>query len=515
MVQQRLALSCWLAILLIGASAAAQPPNPDRRITPLRGGLYTATEGTRTTIFLVTTGGILLVDPLNVDFAQWLKEEFDARFPGQPVKYVVYSGLDFDRAGGAGHFDQTAEIVANAGLDQRLARSRSLPPPRFAALDRDGNGILVQSELATIDVTPNVQRLDFNSDGQFTANELWSSVLAAEATYGSRRTITLGDARVDLIFPGPALGNDVTVVHFPAERVAFAARMPSLTTPFASSSRPSEMATWARTIGTLDADTLLSGTGQTLTRSQISDFTIYVSTLVTGVIVGYENGRSLQQLQQGTVIGRFTGTPFAATRESDIAYVYRRTRMQMVDAEGSVLVNHVPTDSATCQTAISCRVTSENGFGGAASIGLSVRRWRFAGEVNVGHRINITATGTTWFESRNRRDTLISGLVGYRTSPSATLNLSLLAGPTVARTTVEGASRGGFISNPPLLPYAFGQAALGVTVGADLMAPIGSRVRVTVPVRFTALNQESGGYRTKINLRAGVGLSVSIWRTRY
>jgi hypothetical protein len=206
----------WLAILLIAAPAAAQTPDPERTIRPLRGWLYTATEGARTSVLLVTTDGILVVDPLNVDFAQWLSTEFAARFPGRPVKYVVYSRLDFERAGGAAHFDKTAEIVANAAFNQHLTQSRSLPPPRFAALDRNGNGALEQSELATLDVSPSARRLDFNSDGQFTPNELWSSVLAAEATYGSRRTISVGNVRVELIYPGPALGNDVTVVHLPS-----------------------------------------------------------------------------------------------------------------------------------------------------------------------------------------------------------------------------------------------------------------------------------------------------------
>jgi hypothetical protein len=53
---------------------------------------------------------------------------------------------------------------------------------------------------------------------------------------------------------------------------------------------------------------------------------------------------------------------------------------------------------------------------------------------------------------------------------------------------------------------------LGVTVGADLMAPIGSRVRFTIPLRFTALRLESTGYRTQTNLRIGLGLSVALWQ---
>lgn len=451
---------------------------------------------------------------MNFDFAQWLKSELDTRFPGQPVKYIVYSSLDFDRAGGAGTYDKTAEIVAAKDFNPRLAQGRSWLPARLVVLDRNNSGVLEQNELAPFTLSPALRRNDFNGDGHLTPNELWSAVQAAEAWYGVRRTITLGGVRVELIHPRRALGDDATVVYFPAERMAFAATFPALTAPFVGrSSRPSEMATLARTIGALDIDRLLSGEGETFTRSQVADFSRYVTSLVTGVIVGYENGRSLEQLQNGTVIDRFAGTPFAATRDADIVYVYRRTKMLMLDAEGTVLFNRVPTSASLCQSTITCQVTSEDGGGGAAAIGLSVRRWRFGAEVNVSHEINITASGQTWFENRDRRDMLISGLVGYRTAPSQTVNLSVLAGPTVARTSINGASRGGFISNPPLLPYSFSRTAVGITVGADLMVPIGSRMRFTIPMRLTKLRQApDGGYSTTINLRTGVGLSVSLWQ---
>jgi len=504
----------WLAALLVAWPAAAQTPDPQRTIQPLRGALYAAVEGARTTIFLVTSDGILVVDPLNFDFAQWLESELDTRFPGQQVRYVVYSGLDFDRVGGAGHYNKTAEIVAAEDFNPRLAQVRRLLPPRLEVLDRNKSGVLEQNELASFTLSPALRRNDFTGDGHLTPNELWSAVLSAEAWYGARRTITLGGVRVELIHPGPALGDEATVVYFPAERLAFAATFPSLVAPFVGrSSRPSEMARLARTIGALDIETLLSGEGETFTRSQVADFSRYVTSLVTGVIVGYENGRSLEQLQKGTVIDRFAGTPFAATRDTNLAYVYRRTRMLMLDAEGSVLFNRVPTSASLCRSTLTCQVTSQDGVGGAAAIGLSVRRLRFGAEVNVGHEINITASAPTWFENRDRRDMFISGLVGYRTAPSRTVNVSVLAGPTVAHTSITGASRGGFIPNPPLLPYAFSRTALGVTVGADLMIPIGGRLRFTIPMRLTRLSQEpDGGYSTTTNVRTGVGLSVLLWQ---
>jgi glyoxylase-like metal-dependent hydrolase (beta-lactamase superfamily II) len=305
-------LPAWLAALLIAVPCAAQTDGIDRAILPLHGALYAATDGARTSVVLVTTDGILVVDPMSLDFAQWLNSELESRFPDRPVKYVVYSRVDFDRIGGASLFNQTAEILAAEELNLSLEQRRALLPPRYAMLDRNHSGVLERSELAGIDQSPGLLRADFNGDGHLTPSKLWSGVLPAEASYRSRRVITLGGVRVELIQPGSALGDDATIVYFPAERLAFAAIFPSLTAPFVGrSGRPSAMADWARTITSLDIDALLSGEGETFTRGQVSDFSAYVTTLVTGVVAGYENGVSLEQLQRGTGIGprRLIPTP--------------------------------------------------------------------------------------------------------------------------------------------------------------------------------------------------------------
>jgi hypothetical protein len=73
-------------------SAAQQSPpaqrGPAREIIPITGDLYRARNGNWYAIFLVTSEGIILGDPINTDFAQWLETELDARFD-VPVRYVV------------------------------------------------------------------------------------------------------------------------------------------------------------------------------------------------------------------------------------------------------------------------------------------------------------------------------------------------------------------------------------------------------------------------------------------
>src|SRR4051812_38875192 len=64
--------------------------------TRLTGDLYRAGDGTWFVGVLVTKDGILLVDTLNPAFAKWLKQQLAERFPGKPVKYVIYSHTHWD-----------------------------------------------------------------------------------------------------------------------------------------------------------------------------------------------------------------------------------------------------------------------------------------------------------------------------------------------------------------------------------------------------------------------------------
>ena len=55
-------------------------------------------------------------DPINETFAPWLKSELDTRFPGRPVRYVVYSHSHFDHAAGGAAFADTATFVAHENM---------------------------------------------------------------------------------------------------------------------------------------------------------------------------------------------------------------------------------------------------------------------------------------------------------------------------------------------------------------------------------------------------------------
>jgi len=218
---RRTCAALWFAAFTAVASAQTPPsPGPPPDITPLRGDLYLASEGDRSTIFLVTPDGILVGDPLNVPFARRLKDELAARFPRQAVRYVALSHHHFDRAEGASVFDG-AQTIAHDRFNTELSRARNAVPAFLGVQDRNDNGELDPAEIEGPNAALLLSR-DRNHDGTVTPGELYGFVLWAKSSFGRRRAIRLGGRRVELVHPGNWHSPDMAVLFFPDERVVFA-----------------------------------------------------------------------------------------------------------------------------------------------------------------------------------------------------------------------------------------------------------------------------------------------------
>src|SRR6185436_17848776 len=97
-------------MLALGLRAEQSTPAPARTITNITGQLYRAQNNTHYNVFLVTPDGVIMTDPINREFALWLKQEIAQRFK-QPVRYVLYSHHDWDHASGGVVFADTAQFV--------------------------------------------------------------------------------------------------------------------------------------------------------------------------------------------------------------------------------------------------------------------------------------------------------------------------------------------------------------------------------------------------------------------
>ena len=112
----------------------------------------------------------------------------------------------------------------------------------------------------------NFDRLDRNKDGAITPAEMNQEIVKPTRTYANRQTITVGGRTVQLIYPGRNHSDDMTVIYFPAERVAFAVDFiyPGTTPGAWASYDGTPLSEWIasiKTVEALDFDVLLPGHG--------------------------------------------------------------------------------------------------------------------------------------------------------------------------------------------------------------------------------------------------------------
>src|SRR5690242_7997251 len=100
-----------LASATQAAAPAPAPAAPVRTIANVRGNVFRVSNGNVSTVYLFTPAGIVLADPISVEFATWLKGELARRHPGVPVRYVIYSHSHWDHIEGGSVFADTAVFI--------------------------------------------------------------------------------------------------------------------------------------------------------------------------------------------------------------------------------------------------------------------------------------------------------------------------------------------------------------------------------------------------------------------
>lgn len=306
----------WL-FTAVGVSAQAQ----EYEITEVADDLYRAATSSHRTVFLVTEEGIILADPINADFATWLRSELDERF-GLPVRYVLYSHHHWDHASGGAAFADTATYVAHEGMAAALAA----PLPSNAAFqDANGNGLLERSE-ATGGYAANFDRFNTNGDGALSGAEINVDIHPPDLLYSDRMVVRLGGQTVELVHANPAHSDDTTVLYFPEQRVGFAVdyinvrRLPGGLDPYPFDDYVSAVGTMFE----LDIDIVVPGHGNVGQREHLGEYMGFLRDLEAAVSAAIADGQSLQQAQQSVRLSEYADwLLFDERRENLIAGAYR------------------------------------------------------------------------------------------------------------------------------------------------------------------------------------------------
>jgi glyoxylase-like metal-dependent hydrolase (beta-lactamase superfamily II) len=311
-----------------GVSAQQPPAAPQRGIVNVTGQLYRAQNNNHYTVFLVTPEGVIMSDPINRDFARWLKAEIAARFK-VPVRYVLYTHRDWDHASGGIVFADTAEFVGHRTMLAALAPPAGNPqlPADAVKADANKNGLVERSEAAGV-YSERFTLYDYNRDDVLSGGEIArgpvNDVLPPTATYTDRHTVTLGGKRVTMIYLGTAHADDSSVLHFPDERAVFSAdilqvkRLPGGLAPTVGS--------WIdalSTITALDFEHALTGHALSGTKKDAMQSLQYLLDISKGVAAGVAAGRPLAEIQRTLTLDAYKGFErWDTIREAHIAAVH-------------------------------------------------------------------------------------------------------------------------------------------------------------------------------------------------
>jgi glyoxylase-like metal-dependent hydrolase (beta-lactamase superfamily II) len=309
-----------VAVLVSASEALGQVPPaqaPRRSIEHITGSVYRAMNNNHGTVFLVTPAGIILSDPINTDFAKWLKAEMAVRFK-VPVRYVVYSHHHWDHASGGDVFADTARFVGHANMLSHLA----MPPPSttlsqvvgqyepVTKFDTNGNGIVEKTETPADFQRSQFDAFDANRDGVLSGAEVVrgpvSFVRPPEITYTDKMQISLGGKRVDVSWVGEMNhSRDSSIIAFPDESVLFLVdfvtfgRLPNREMDY----ELGQFEGWMTAIRKAEAlaagfKFVATGHGPVGTVKDVTAWRVYFEKLRDAVAAGLAAGQTLEQMQQ-------------------------------------------------------------------------------------------------------------------------------------------------------------------------------------------------------------------------
>ena len=254
----RYLVSSLLLLSLPCATAHAQN-EPQRAITPIAGDLYRFQNQFHFSVFLVTPQGIVVTDPIDAAAAQWLKAELAKRFPGKPIRYLIYSHSHADHIAGGEVFADSATAVAHERAKARI----------------------VEEKVPTA---------------------------APQLTFSERMSIELGGKTVELYYLGRNHSDNLIVMRFPKEKTLFAVdivapkRLPYRDFP------DGHLDDWIVTLETIegmDFDILAPGHGSLGGKADVAEHRRYLELLRERVKREMEAGKSLDEIKRSVKMSEY------------------------------------------------------------------------------------------------------------------------------------------------------------------------------------------------------------------
>jgi hypothetical protein len=464
----------WAVAAFGPASGVAQDAHAEgtRQITKMSGDLYLMRDGAQCSVFVVTPDGVILGDPLGRETALWLREELTARFQ-LDVRFVLHSSHLYTRAAGSSVFSDTASVIGHWALNAELAKARRELPDRYRF------------------------------------------ALRTNLVYSKTRLVTLGGQSVVMIHVPAPRTPDMTILHFPQERVVFAVDPPGIwRVPFVFGEfKPADVFAWIDTLSPLGFDSLLFGDGRVLSRAEFDELARYVAALREAVMRGVERGNSLSQIQSTAGLDRFRTNPHDANRASHLSAIY--TTLRSVDVRLSVgaVADVVQLSPAFCASRSRC---AGGGVVPAAVLTVSSIAGKglgVAGELTLSGQIWSGRTGPGIVEEAETKRSRIAVLARYGTRPSK-LSMALIGGASLTIDDVRGYQyvQGALLPSGGRHPFEQRRSRWGATAGVDVESLLGRGVAIRLPIRVTRVigGNVDGFVDSKFDVKVGVDVIFSV-----
>jgi glyoxylase-like metal-dependent hydrolase (beta-lactamase superfamily II) len=299
-----------------------------QEIGKLTGDIYYARMDDYVSAFMVTPDGIVLVEPIGVEFATWLKGEMTSRFH-VPVKYVIYSHSHWDHASGGSVYADTARFIGHENMLKNIAMPPAdTPLPQNArAQDTNGNGKIELSE-AQGNLKTMFSLYDADKDGSLSGAEIVRgpilNVRPPDLTYTDRMYINIGGKRVEIIHEPTAHADDNTIVRFvDGTNVLFASDWITVRRlPFGPIS-PDEIPQ-VKGVEAMDFDYFVCSHGRLGRKADVTANIQYRERLKDAVAKAIAAGQTLQQAQASVLMEDYKDWEFyAAQRPQNVAGTYR------------------------------------------------------------------------------------------------------------------------------------------------------------------------------------------------
>lgn len=495
------------ALLISGIAlpATAQTADPAREISKISGDLYRLRAGDQETVFLVTPGGIVLVDPLNLETAQWLKEELARRFSPGVVRFVLHTSHRFDRAEGASVFNDTAELVGHRAFNDALSRARRGEPRVLSAEDQARRAALIPAR-------------DRNGDGRLNGDELYRRVRDIETHFDDRRAVTLGGRTIEVVHAGTPDSPAGAIVNFPAARIAFAADAPPVdVAPFTFGDlTPHDLQRWLDNALSAQFDVLMLGNGHSIQRAQLIKVSGYVNDLIGRVASEYERGTSAAEFAQSKMPPAYRSDPMFREYRAHVDSFYRDVSVFRIDATVGGLASYLQNDAVLCAPV---HVTFDDCSTGGAirattgSLGASFGRFGLVSEFTAFEDVFSSRTSRFYDEEFALRETRVTVLGRYNV-PAGAMSFRFLGGMSYSIAYREGIYR----VKEAVAPFAgrhpidSREVRWGYAGGLDLA--MGRTVGIVIPLRINvAAEPASAAWPSRIDLQAGVALSLRLFRS--